>query len=70
MNQFIVDFYCIEKSLIIEIDGSVHDLQKDRDEERTQILESLGCSFLRFTNEEVLGNIERGVEEIRNYLKC
>jgi very-short-patch-repair endonuclease len=63
--RYIVDFYCVEKSLIIEVDGSVHDSQKIRDQARENILQSLGCKILRFSNEQVLNNAEAVIAKIQ-----
>ena len=57
INRFIVDFYCVEKSLAIEVDGSIHDTQKNRDTERDNLLNCLGVNILRFTNESVIKNL-------------
>lgn len=67
IDRFIADFICFEKRLIIEIDGGYHQLpdQKISDEIRTQILKELGFEVIRFTNEEVLGNIDVTVEKIK-----
>ena len=54
---YIVDFYCAACSLVIEIDGGVHDDRKTYDQSRTDYLESLGYCVLRFTNEEVVEDI-------------
>jgi very-short-patch-repair endonuclease len=53
---FILDFYCFEKKLAIELDGAQHqeELQKQLDEERTKYLDLLGIRVIRFSNEEVL----------------
>ncbi|HEY5714550.1 MAG TPA: endonuclease domain-containing protein [Candidatus Gracilibacteria bacterium] len=65
IDQFIVDFYCAELKLAIEIDGDIHDLQKEYDEERSLILENkYGIRLLRFTNDEVLNDIENMKEII------
>lgn len=50
---FVADFYCVEKKLIIELDGPIHDLQKDYDRNRDQILNSLGLQVLRLKNSEL-----------------
>lgn len=50
---FIADFYCSEKKLVVEIDGKIHEKQKDYDELRTQIINRLGIRVIRFTNEEI-----------------
>ena len=54
---FIVDFICMERRLIIEIDGSIHEKQKEYDEERERELEKLGYRILRFTNDDVCHSI-------------
>lgn len=58
IDKFIVDFYCIQKGLIIEVDGDIHDLQKEKDLEREMFLKDLGCTIIRFPNEEVLYNLK------------
>lgn len=58
--QYIADFMCKELMLIVEVDGSIHDLEEVRknDEQRQKALEEAGFTVLRFTNEEVLTNIQ------------
>lgn len=60
LNGFIVDFYCSELLCVIEIDGESHFTPewKDYDTERTCILEGLWLQIIRFTNTEVMENIE------------
>ncbi|MBB6612532.1 endonuclease domain-containing protein [Pontibacter sp. Tf4] len=53
LDNFIVDFYCSELKLAIEIDGDSHNYSFDEDIERQRQLESFGISFLRFTDLEV-----------------
>jgi very-short-patch-repair endonuclease len=57
--QYIADFMCKPLMLIIEVDGSIHELEEVRknDEQRQKALEEAGFTVLRFTNEEVLTNI-------------
>ena len=50
---FVADFYCAEHKLVIELDGEIHDRQKDYDEMRTYIMNALGINVIRFKNEEV-----------------
>jgi len=58
IGNFIVDFCCIKKKLIIELDGSQHlDLQ-EYDEDRSKYLESRGYRVIRFWNNDVMSNIE------------
>ena len=60
IDRFIVDFYCAEANLIIEVDGEVHKFTAERDEQRQKHLEAHGYQVLRFSNDEVNGNL-RGV---------
>ena len=57
INEFIVDFYCYELQLAIEIDGNTHDYNFEADENRQNRLESLGISFVRFCDYDVKRNI-------------
>lgn len=52
-NYFFVDFYCHELKLIIEVDGEIHLLQKEYDQEREDILTQMGYNVYRIKNEEV-----------------
>ncbi|MHC1775490.1 MAG: endonuclease domain-containing protein [Lentimicrobium sp.] len=54
---FIPDFYCAIEKLVIEIDGPIHDFQKEKDYKREEILISRGLHVLRFKNYE-LNNID------------
>jgi very-short-patch-repair endonuclease len=67
INTFIADFYCHEKKLIVEIDGEYHfqDDQPQYDAWRTETLESLGITVIRFSNYEV----ENEIEKVINLLK-
>lgn len=61
IDQFIVDFVCRDRRLVIEVDGGYHaePRQANDDELRTQRLQSLGYRVIRFTNEEILFDIEK-----------
>jgi isoleucyl-tRNA synthetase len=72
IDEFIVDFVCLEKQVIIEVDGGYHndtELQK-ADNSRTEILESLGYRVLRFTNDQVIGNIDYVLNRINLSLEA
>jgi very-short-patch-repair endonuclease len=58
IGKYIPDFVCIEKKLIIELDGGQHLEQQEYDQERTSYLESQGYTVLRFWNKDVLKNID------------
>jgi very-short-patch-repair endonuclease len=68
INRFILDFYCPEKKLAIEIDGKIHNNKKDYDQARQELLENMGISFLRFSNEEVKLNIDMVLRSIKRKL--
>ena len=59
IGDYIVDFVCIEKKLVVEVDGGYHSEyeQIEKDEFRTERLNEMGFTVIRFSNEEVLGNI-------------
>jgi very-short-patch-repair endonuclease len=63
---FIADFYCSEARLLIEIDGGVHTKQSDYDNLRTLLLNQKGFRLVRFTNGEVLKNINDVILRIKN----
>ena len=68
--DFIVDFICLQKQLVVEVDGGYHneEEQQEADKLREQILKDLGYEVLRFTNEEVLADTEAVVDRIRESL--
>lgn len=55
---YIPDFYYKPKKLVVEVDGGVHKRQKKKDDIRTMHLEYRGCKVIRFTNSQVLHNLE------------
>ena len=57
VSRFIFDFYCPAARLVIEVDGSIHDEQRERDEARTAALETHGFRVIRFRNEEIFNAI-------------
>ncbi|HWU95018.1 MAG TPA: endonuclease domain-containing protein [Sphingomonas sp.] len=63
IGPFVVDFLCAEKRLVVELDGSQHGEETDR--ERTAYLERAGYSVMRFWNSDVTGNLDGVVEAIR-----
>jgi very-short-patch-repair endonuclease len=66
IDRYIVDFYCKDLKLAIEIDGSSHDSEeaKINDDIRQERLESLGVGFLRFTDADVKRNMEMVMDSI------
>lgn len=60
IRQYIVDFFCPELKLAIEIDGQPHDFagQQDHDVRRQKYLEALGIHLIRFTSQDILENMD------------
>ena len=71
IDEFIVDFVCLKENLIVEVDGGYHQKPEiqEADKLRTEILESFGYRVIRFTNEEVSGNIDRVLDSILTALQ-
>ena len=70
-SLYILDFYCHSLKLAIEVDGSVHDIEevKANDKIRQQHLENEGLVFLRFSNNEIRLNSEEAIQQIETFLK-
>ena len=71
IGKYIVDFYCAEAKLVIELDGSQHYEQKasDKDFERDQYLNTLGMKVFRYSNFDVLKNFSGVCEDILENIK-
>ena len=68
IDNYIVDFYCKDLQLAIEIDGESHYGNGKADEERQKKLESLGVHFLRFDNDDVLYKLDHVVKIIEKWI--
>ena len=70
IDQFIADFACLEKSVIVEVDGEIHNTpeNKEYDEGRTFELKKKGFEIIRFTNEEVLTQLNVVIDKIKSIL--
>ena len=70
IDGFIVDFVCLKKRLIVEVDGGYHSQPEvmEADALRTQILQTYGHKVIRFTNEEVLNDVEKVLATIQKEL--
>jgi methionine--tRNA ligase beta chain len=70
IGDYIADFVCLKKKLIIEVDGLIHQLPENKinDEERTQWLSTRGFEVIRFTNEQVLFDTDNTLQAISNKL--
>jgi len=71
IGNYIVDFYCPEQRLVIELDGNIHfnPVNEQYDLERDKYIKSLGIEVLRFTNSEVFEKIEFVLNEIKGCFK-
>ena len=71
IGDFIVDFVCLDKMLVIEVDGGYHTErdQLEDDETRARILNSLGFWVVRFSNERVLLDLDNVKSDIKNILR-
>ncbi len=67
--DYVVDFYCDELALVIEIDGESHIGQEEYDKRRSQELGEVGITVIRFTNDEVLQNLEWVKESLEQQIK-
>ena len=62
---YIVDFYCAELKLIIEVDGSIHQEQEEADKIRTNRLEDMGMTVIRYTNDQVMYNLPFVLDDLK-----
>jgi very-short-patch-repair endonuclease len=65
IDGFIVDFYCHQAQLVIEVDGEIHDQQVESDQERDAILAARGLKIIRIKNQEIRQNLQGVLQQIR-----
>lgn len=63
---FVVDFYCAELKLVIEVDGQIHESQEEQDNKRTEILKTQGIQVIRFTNREIKNDLRQVIQQLKN----
>ena len=68
IGDYIADFYCHEKNMVIEIDGSSHDNKYEYDKERDEYMKSLGIHVLRITDKDVYQDMENVLIWIKHNL--
>jgi cyclase len=70
LKYFIADFYCHEALLIIELDGSIHEIEniKQNDRQREVIITELGITVMRFNNDAVFLEADKVIEKIETHL--
>jgi very-short-patch-repair endonuclease len=64
IHGYFGDFYCHQHELIVEVDGGIHETQKEYDAERESFLRALGFRVIRFTNEEVDNDLRSVLRKI------
>lgn len=69
VGSYILDFYCFEKKVAIELDGAQHLEQKEYDKKRTAYLSSQGIKVVRFWNEDVRKNLESVLLKINSVIE-
>jgi len=69
IRHYIADFCCVERRLIVEVDGAVHSYTGDQDHARQQWLEASGYRVIRFNNDDVMKNLDGVIEVIRREIE-
>lgn len=70
IGTYILDFYCPEKKLAVELDGGFHRKRKEYDEGRTEFLKSLNIKVMRFWNQEIVDDVDVVMEKIKREMTC
>ncbi len=72
LGKYVVDFYCAQAKLVVELDGSGHYSEKGKqyDEERTLFLKEYGLTVIRISNIDITNNLRGVCEYIDNAVKC
>ncbi|MBD0350931.1 MAG: endonuclease domain-containing protein [Flavisolibacter sp.] len=71
IGKYIADFYCHEAKLIIEIDGDIHLIKENKEYDigRKVCLNEFGIEIIRFTNDEVMNNVEEVIQKIKSKIE-
>jgi very-short-patch-repair endonuclease len=67
-TYYIADFYCAKYKLVIEVDGPIHLLKKEYDDNRDLVMKEWGFDILRFTNDEVFDDLDTVIQKLDEYL--
>ena len=70
VGRFILDFWCAEAKLAVEVDGEIHDEQQANDAERSAVLELYRYDVIRFRNDEVINDLPAVIQRIRTALSA
>ena len=69
IGRYILDFYCPERKIAVELDGSQHMEERKQDEIRSKYLKSQNITVVRFWDNEILQNVESVLDKVYSYLK-
>ena len=71
INIFIADFYCPKIKLVIEVDGSIHEIfeYEEHDIGRSEMLNDFGITVIRFTNEKILNDLDGTIKQIESEIR-
>ena len=71
IDRFIADFYCAKIKLVVDVDGSIHELpeNKEYDIGRSEILNDFGITVIRFSNEQIINEIDKTIIKIKKISK-
>ena len=69
IGRYIVDFYCAELNLVVEIDGRDHEFKEEYDTIREDDLIKMGLKIIRFSNHEIYNLLNECIENLREYIK-
>ncbi|MDR0913818.1 MAG: endonuclease domain-containing protein [Oscillospiraceae bacterium] len=64
IGNFIVDFFCVEKGVVIEVDGGIHNVEQEHDKVKDDFLKSFGLKVVHITDTDVIYNIEQVMESL------
>jgi very-short-patch-repair endonuclease len=70
IGAFVVDFLCAEEMLVVEVDGKIHESQREADALRQEIIESRGLRFVRVTAEQVESDLPEVLNVIRSSFRA
>ncbi len=68
LENYIVDFFCKDLKLIIELDGEIHKFQKGKDKKRDEEIKGFGYSIMRFDNEDIMNGLPNVVRTLENFV--
>ena len=69
IGPYVADFACVERKLVVEVDGGVHRVRTVEDQLRTEALERMGWTVLRLPNDLVLGDLSQALTSIQDALR-